>query len=87
MPVTVWDDGYVSKYKKGINLRRNGYNLTMTESYKDLINYFNKDIKSPSFLLSDKVCSKSYTAKVIKCNLFLKNQATRPFRYDLNQIP
>ena len=38
-------------------------------------------------MLSDKVCSKSYTAKVIKCNLFLKNQATRPFRYDLNQIP
>lgn len=54
MPITVWDDGYVSKYKKGINLRRNGYNLTMTESYKDLINYFNKDISElpEAFLLS-----------------------------------
>ena len=45
MPVTVWADGYVSTYKKGINLRRNGYKLTMTDSYKDLIDYFDKPIE------------------------------------------
>lgn len=45
MPVTVWPDGYVSKYKKGINLRRNGYKLTMTDSYKDLISYFDRPVE------------------------------------------
>ena len=45
MPVTIWNDGYVSTYTKGINLRRNGYKLTMTDSYKDLINYFDRPIE------------------------------------------
>ena len=44
MPVTIWDDGYVSTYKKGINLRRNGYNLSMTDSYKELIDYCDMDV-------------------------------------------
>ena len=44
MPTTIWSDGYVSTYKKGINLRRNGYKLTMTDSYKELIDYYNTDI-------------------------------------------
>lgn len=35
----VFDDGYISTYKKGINLRRNGYLLTMTDDYKALIDY------------------------------------------------
>lgn len=35
----VFDDGYISTYRKGINLRRNGYLLTMTDEYKDLIDY------------------------------------------------
>ena len=48
MPETIWSDGYHSTYKKGINLRRNGYNLTMTDDYKDLINYFYKPVESLS---------------------------------------
>lgn len=36
----VFDDGYVSTYRKGINLRRNGYELSMTDDYKDLIDYY-----------------------------------------------
>lgn len=39
MPVTQWPDGYISTYKYGINMRRNGYNLTMTDEYKRLIDY------------------------------------------------
>lgn len=41
MPVTTWEDGYVSRYTHGINLRRTGYNLTMTDEYKELIDYYN----------------------------------------------
>lgn len=39
MPEVTFYDGYISKYKKGINLRNNGYRLTMTNDYKSLINY------------------------------------------------
>lgn len=39
MPVTVWEDGYVSTYTKGINLRRTGYVLGITDEYKKLIEY------------------------------------------------
>ena len=34
-----FDDGYINKYKHGINLRRTGYLLTLTDEYKHLINY------------------------------------------------
>ena len=44
MPVSVWQDGYISKYTHGINLRRTGYNLTMTDEYKELINYYNMTV-------------------------------------------
>lgn len=43
MPETIWDDGYISTYKYGINLRRNGYKLTMTDEYKQLIDYMQID--------------------------------------------
>lgn len=39
MPTITYHDGYVSNYKFGINLRNNGYKLTMTDEYKSLINY------------------------------------------------
>lgn len=39
IPTVVWPDGYVSTYRYGINMRRNGYKLTMTDEYKALINY------------------------------------------------
>lgn len=44
MPVTIWDDGYVSRYTHGINLRRTGYNLTMTDEYKELIDYMDMEV-------------------------------------------
>ena len=44
MPVSIWQDGYVSRYTHGINLRRTGYNLTMTDEYKELINYYNMTV-------------------------------------------
>lgn len=39
IPPVVYPDGYKSDYKYGINLRRNGYKLTMADNYKKLINY------------------------------------------------
>lgn len=44
MPTVKFDDGYICRYKKGINLRRNGYKLTMTDEYKELIEYGDFDI-------------------------------------------
>lgn len=46
MPITYWDDGYVSHYKWGINLRRNGYLLTMTDEYKELIKYMDMGVEN-----------------------------------------
>lgn len=37
MPVVTYPDGYVSHYTHGINLRNNGYNLSLTDEYKTLI--------------------------------------------------
>lgn len=45
MPMVEWSDGYISKYKYGINLRRNGYLLTMTDEYKELIQYYEMDVE------------------------------------------
>ena len=39
MPTVKWNDGYVSTYTHGINLRRTGYELSMTDEYKKLISY------------------------------------------------
>ena len=38
-PVVKYPDGFVSDIQFGINLRRTGYKLTMTDEYKELINY------------------------------------------------
>lgn len=39
MPAVKWNDGYISTYTHGINLRRTGYVLSMTDEYKKLISY------------------------------------------------
>ena len=39
MPTVQYPDGYISTYKYGINMRRNGYKLTMTDEYKELIHF------------------------------------------------
>ena len=39
MPTVEYPDGYISSYTHGINMRRNGYKLTMTDEYKKLIGY------------------------------------------------
>lgn len=44
MPEVTYPDGYHSTYKEGINLRRTGYLLTMTDEYKDLIRICNMTI-------------------------------------------
>ena len=44
MPEVTFYDGYKSTYKNGINLRNNGYKLTMTDEYKQLINYLDEDL-------------------------------------------
>ena len=41
MPVVKFKDGYISYYKQGINMRRTGYLLTLTDEYKNLIQYMN----------------------------------------------
>lgn len=42
MPPVVWPDGYKSTCHFGINMRRTGYKLTVTDEYKKLIDYFDK---------------------------------------------
>lgn len=44
MPDIKYPDGYYSTYKYGINMRNNGYKLTMTDEYKRLIMYDNISI-------------------------------------------
>lgn len=44
MPTVQYPDGYISAYKYGINMRRTGYELTMTDEYKELINYMNMTV-------------------------------------------
>ena len=39
MPKVEWNDGYISNYKYGINLRRNGYKLSITDEYSQLIEF------------------------------------------------
>ena len=58
MPSVTYPDGYYSTYKEGINMRRNGYLLTMTDEYKDLIKfskmtYDDLDEKSILRIMSD----------------------------------
>lgn len=40
MPEVIYPDGYISTYKYGINMRRNGYLLSMTDEYKNLLSLF-----------------------------------------------
>lgn len=44
MPDCTYPDGYISTYRKGINLRRTGYMLTITDEYQNLIKFFDFDI-------------------------------------------
>lgn len=44
MPQVTYPDGYISKYKEGINLRRTGYLLTISDEYKRLIDILTLDI-------------------------------------------
>lgn len=44
MPPVVYPDGYVSHYRYGINLRNTGYLLSMTDEYKELIDYDDDEI-------------------------------------------
>ena len=46
MPDVTYPDGYVSTYREGINMRRTGYLLTMTDEYKTLLKLCNFDITS-----------------------------------------
>lgn len=44
MPKVKWNDGYVSNFKEGINLRRNGYLLTVTDEYTKLLEFMSATI-------------------------------------------
>lgn len=44
MPTCTYPDGYVSTYTHGINLRRTGYLLSITDEYENLIKYMDYDI-------------------------------------------
>lgn len=37
MPIVMYPDGYLSTYRQGINMRRTGYLLTLSNEYRDLI--------------------------------------------------
>lgn len=44
-PICTFEDGYVCKYKYGINLRRTGYLLTVTDEYNALMKLFEDGIE------------------------------------------
>ena len=44
MPSIKYPDGYISTYKYGINMRRNGYKLSVTDEYDDLLNFMQMSI-------------------------------------------
>ena len=44
MPDVQFPDGYISKYRYGINMRNNGYKLSITDEYKTLIDYLDKGL-------------------------------------------
>ena len=41
IPMCTYPDGYISTYKYGINLRRNGYLLSLTDEYTTLLKLMN----------------------------------------------
>lgn len=43
MPDVEYPDGYYSTYKYGINMRRTGYTLTLTDEYSELLEYAHLD--------------------------------------------
>lgn len=53
MPVIEYPDGYLSTYTHGINLRRTGYTLGITDEYSDLIKleHFNISNFSENFII------------------------------------
>lgn len=44
MPKVKWEDGYISTFKEGINLRRNGYLLTIPDEYTKLLEFMTLSI-------------------------------------------
>lgn len=44
MPKVKWEDGYISTFKEGINLRRNGYLLTIPDEYTKLLEFMTSSI-------------------------------------------
>ena len=44
IPIVTYPDGYMSHYKRGINLRNAGYLLSITDEYKNLIKYLQYDV-------------------------------------------
>ena len=46
MPIVTYPDGYVSRYKYGITLRRSGYLLTMSDEYSKLIELCHESIST-----------------------------------------
>ena len=43
-PIVRYPDGYISKYQYGINMRNNGYKLSITDEYKMLIDYIDRGL-------------------------------------------
>lgn len=48
MPVVTYPDGYVSHYKEGINMRRTGYLLTLSDEYRFLLDLCEMSVDSLS---------------------------------------
>ena len=44
MPVVTYPDGYVSNYKRGVNMRPTGYEIHITNEYQELIDASNFDL-------------------------------------------
>ena len=55
-PDITFDDGYVSTYRTGINMRRTGYRLGMSDEYERLLEFFaDATIDDISTITSDRL--------------------------------
>ena len=60
IPICTYPDGYVSTYKYGINLRRNGYLLSLNDEYSNLLKLMDIDIGDISERFMNKLRASFY---------------------------
>lgn len=71
MPACTYPDGYISTYKYGINLRRNGYLLSLTDEYSTLLKLTHFNLGDISEKFMNRI--KATFQKGEECDIFIEN--------------